>query len=464
MEPTPPGNENRTGELLAVLDRVELIVKQLVTAGSQAFLYSGAHPAVREYIERAFGTIGEILARRESFAVSAREGMLVYENIPLYRLSVSARKFVDYLEARKIHGIIIARGLAIEELVGFVEVLVSPSVQVRGRDEFNRELERRGVKAITVMEIKKEEEKGRPARKPQAVYEETVRLMRAFTKAALTGKELDLPGADSLVSEISELAAKDPRAMLDLSAIRDFDEHAFTHAAHVCVLSTSLAALMGVRRARLAAICRAAMLHDIGKLAFPAETLFAPGEPDPATAELLRRHPLEGARALLEGVEARPLAVAVAYEHHMRYDLAGYPARPDGVRPHPVSLLVQIVDAYDNLTARRPGRLPLSRPAALERIAEEAGSTYDPAIAKGFLAMMGCYVPGTIVELDGGEIGVVEEVRGNDPARPVARMLGRGTPGGLRDLGEKDAGGAFRWSIRRPLGAERVPPPEEEES
>jgi len=459
MEPTHPVDEHRTDELLAILDRIELIVKQLVTAGSQAFLYSGAHPAVRE---RAFGTIGEILARRESFAVSAREGMLVYENIPLYRLSVSARKFIDYLEARKIHGIIIARGLTIEELVDFVEILVSPSVQARGRDEFNRELERRGVKAITAMEIKKEEEKPGPARTPQAVYEETVRLMRAFTKAALTGKELDLPGADSLVSEISELAAKDPRAMLDLSAIREFDEHAFTHAAHVCVLSTSLAALLGVRRARLAAICRAAMLHDIGKMAFPAETLFSSGEPDPATAELLRRHPLEGARALLEGLEARPLAVAVAYEHHMRYDLAGYPARPDGVRPHPVSLLVQIVDAYDNLTARRPGRLPLSRPAALERIAEEAGSAYDPAIAKGFLAMMGCYVPGTIVELDGGEIGVVEEVRGSDPARPAARMLGQEGPGGLRDLGEKDAGGLFRWSIRRPLGAERVPPLEAE--
>lgn len=132
--------------------------------------------------------------------------------------------------------------------------------------------------------------------------------------------------------------------------------------------------------------------------------------------------------------------MAVAYEHHMRYDLAGYPARPDGVRPHPVSLLVQIVDAYDNLTARRPGRLPLSRPAALERIAEEAGSAYDPAIAKGFLAMMGCYVPGTIVELDGGEIGVVEEVRGSDPARPAARMLGQEGPGACGIWGRRTRG------------------------
>jgi len=457
MEAPRAKREEMTAELLSVLDKIELIVKQMVTAGSQAFLYSGEHPAVREYVERAFVTMQEILLRKESFAISTREGMLVYENIPLYRLSMSARKFIDYLEAKKVHGMIVARGLAFEELLKFVEVLVSPAVRVQGREEFNKELERRGVRAITVMELKKEDEKEWSAREPKVVYEEAVRLMRAFAHAAIKGKKFPFNESDILVSEIAEIVAKDPRAMLDLASIRDFDEHAFTHATNVCVLSTAFAALFGEDRARLAPVCQAALLHDIGKLSLPSEILLTQGEPDAAEAELLRRHPIEGARALEEADAARPLAVAVAFEHHMQYDLKGYPKPGADDRPHPVSMLVQVADAYDNLTAPRPGRAPLSRVRAMEEIAAGAGTVFDPAIVKGFLAMMGYYVPGALVELDAGEVAVVEAMHGDDPSRPAVKVLRGGEPGARIDLREKSAAGGYRKTILRPLGREEAP-------
>ncbi len=454
MEAPRSKREEMTADLLSILDNIELIVKQMVTAGSQAFLYSGEHPAVREYVERAYTTMREILVRKESFAISAREGMLVYENIPLYRLSMSARKFIDYLEAKKIHGMIVARGLAFEELLRFVEVLVSPAVRVQGREEFNKELAGRGVRAITVMEIKKEDEKEWAAREPKVVYEEVVRLMRAFAHAAIRKKKFPFGESDVLVSEIAEIVSKDPRAMLDLVSIRDFDEHAFTHAANVCVLVTAFAALYGADRPRLAPICQAALLHDIGKLSLPPEIFLGGGEPTPGQAEILRRHPVEGARALEEAEGARPLAVVVAFEHHIQYDRKGYPATKAGHRPLPISLLVQTADAYDNLTAPLRGRPPLTRVGALEEIAAGAGTVFDAAIVKGFLGMMGYYVPGTLVELDTGEVAVVEEMRGDNPSRPTVKILRGGERGARIDLAEKGPGGEYRKTVRRPLGGE----------
>lgn len=444
--------EEMTADMLAVLDKIELIVKQMVTAASQASLYSAEHPAVREFAERAYATMREILVRKESFAVSTREGMLVYENIPLYRLSMSARKFIDYLEARKVNGLIVARGLVLEELLKYIEVLVSPAVRVQGRDEFNKELAQRGVRAITAIEFKKDEEKGGGVREPKVVYEETVRLMRLLTKSAIKGKGLAIADSDGLVSEIAEIVAKDPRAMLDLTTIRDFDEHSFTHAANVCVLATAFAALFIEDHARLAPICQAALLHDIGKLSLPPEILFKQGALTAAETGLLRRHPAEGARTLEEAEGARPLAVAAAFEHHMQYDLNGYPTPAPGVRPHPVSLLVQVADAYDNLTTPRPGRAPLARSSALAEIAAGAGTVFDPAIVKGFFAMMGFYVPGTLVELDGGDVAVVEAMPADAPSRPAVKVLRGKEPGARIDLREKDAAGGFRRSVRRPVG------------
>lgn len=452
MEAQRAKREDITTDLLVILDHIELIVKQMVTAGSQAFLYSGEHPAVREYVERAYATMRDILAGKESFAISAREGMLVYENVPLYRLSMSARKFIDYLEAKKVHGMIVARGLAFEELLKFVEVLVSPAVKVQGRVEFNKELERREVRHITVMELKKEDDEEWSAREPKVVYEDTVRLMRLFTRAAIKGKGLDVAESDGLVSEIADIVARDPRAMLDLASIRDCDDHAFTHAANVCVLATSFTALFAEDRVRLTQVCQAAMLHDIGKLSLPPGIFLKQGEPDAGELELLRRHPLEGARALEEAEGVRPLAVAVAFEHHMQYDLKGYPAPAADASPHAVSLLVQVADAYDNLTAPRPWREPLPRPRALAEIAAGAGAVFDPAIVKGFLAMMGYFVPGTFVELDGGEVAVVEAMHVDDPARPAVKIVRGGQPGARVDLREKGDAGGYRRTIVRPLG------------
>ncbi|MCX6339949.1 MAG: HD domain-containing protein [Candidatus Aureabacteria bacterium] len=376
-------------ERLAALDRIELIVKQIVTAGSQVALYADDHPAVREYAERAYSTMGEILTGSESFTVSAREGMLLYENIPLYRLSVCARKFTDLFEAKKIHGMVVKRGLQLDELLKFIAVLMASPEKFQGRDEINRELIRRGVRHIEVMQLSKEDEETALARQPRIVYQDAVQLMRQVARSIMMGRAIAMGEVDSLIGEISRMIAKEPRAVLALTMIKDYDEPTFTHSVNVCILATALASLFIKDAGRLRQLCQAALLHDVGKILIPPEIISKTTGLDEMEWAVVRRHPAEGARMLEETGGVGPLSAVIAFEHHMRYDMSGYPRSQAIRRPHPMSLLVQIVDVYEALTAERPYRMPISPEDAMSEIASGAGTVFEPSLLKEFFSMMG---------------------------------------------------------------------------
>jgi HD-GYP domain-containing protein (c-di-GMP phosphodiesterase class II) len=378
-----------SADLLAVLDGIELIVKQIVTAASQVALYAVDHPAVREYAECAYSTMGDILGRKKSFTISIREGMLVYESIPLYRLSVSARKFIELFEAKKIHGMMVKRGLPLGELLQFIAVLVEPPDKLQGRDQVNRELARRGVKHIEVMQASKEEEESRVAREPRIIYEDSVQTVRRFARSVMKRDAIDVKGVEGLSREISAKAQKDRHAMLDLTRAGDYDEYAYMHPVNVCILATSLAALFTTDAAVLAKLCKAALLHDVGKNLIPPEILSKAGELNEEEWAFVRRHPADGARILEEAEGAGPLAAIVAFEHHMRYDMSGYPASRMVRRVHPLCLLVQVANAYDAMVSERPYRASMSRERALAEMASGAGTAFEPTVLREFIKMMG---------------------------------------------------------------------------
>lgn len=391
MEAPREKREVMSEDLLAILDRIELIVKQFVTAGSQAAIYVPDHPAAREYIERAYETVKEILTRKASFAVSVREEMLIYENIPLYRLSITARKFIDLLKGRRIHGMIIRRDVTVEEIAAFIGVLVAPPGTLQGREEVNRELARRGVRRVEAIELPEEEEWiARPARE---IYKDAVHLMRAIGHSVYTGKRFDTGEVAALAGEIAQAASADPNAMIGLASIKGRDEDLFNHSANVSVLATSLASLFFKEKAALQRLAQAALLHDIGKLLIPPEILAKAGPLDEREMGIVRRHPVDGARMLEESEGADRLAVVVAFEHHMGYDMKGYPAAEGIAKPHPMSLAVQIANVYDAMTSNRTYRPARAPAAALSQMLAGAGTVFEPRLLRAFAGLMGAYPP-----------------------------------------------------------------------
>ena len=142
-----------------------------------------------------------------------------------------------------------------------------------------------------------------------------------------------------------------------------------------------------------------ALFHDIGKIGIPASILMKPG---PLTSEeraLIERHPELGERILApidQLAEVRPIVRAC----HERYDGQGY---PDQLRGEEIPLEARIIfvcDAYHAMTSDRPYRAALATDEALRRLAEAAGSQFDPRVIEACLRVLARPSPGADVSAD----------------------------------------------------------------
>ncbi len=128
-----------------------------------------------------------------------------------------------------------------------------------------------------------------------------------------------------------------------------------------------------------------ALLHDIGKLAVHPHILNKPDKLDAEEWEVIKNHPLEGARltAPLAGWLGQ-WANTIA-EHHEKFDGSGYPY---GLAGDEISLggrIVAVADCYDTMTAVRSYKSAMSPAAARAELAACAGTHFDPQVVRAFL-------------------------------------------------------------------------------
>ncbi len=190
----------------------------------------------------------------------------------------------------------------------------------------------------------------------------------------------------------SALQESEDVALALAQAIASRDGYADGHVARVCTLASELGEAAGLSGVEQVAVCKGAMLRDIGKLYVPDYILQKPGPLDAEERACVHEHPITGAHLLLDagnGItasrESLALVVSAIRSHHERLDGSGY---PDGLSGSDVPLLARIVaiaDVYAALTAERPYRAALPAPQAVRVLKEMAGPGLDPELVSLFL-------------------------------------------------------------------------------
>ena len=136
----------------------------------------------------------------------------------------------------------------------------------------------------------------------------------------------------------------------------------------------------------------AALLHDVGKVAVPAEILDKPAALSPAEWRTVVQHPRLG-QVILEHAAALRDAVPIILHHHERYAGHGYPY---GLRAKEIPLgarIVAIADAYDAMISDRPYRRAISHQAAIAELREHAGTQFDPELVGLFCDLYATRAP-----------------------------------------------------------------------
>jgi putative two-component system response regulator len=156
----------------------------------------------------------------------------------------------------------------------------------------------------------------------------------------------------------------------------------FQRIAHYAKL---LAQAAGARPAACEMIEKAAPLHDIGKLAVPAEILRRNGPLSAPDWERMQRHPEYGAAIIgQQGDPLLDLARVIALTHHEHWDGSGYPKGLRGEAIPWAGRLVAVVDAFEAMTTTQFYREPSSIEQAAQEILRCAGTIYDPKLAEAF--------------------------------------------------------------------------------
>jgi HD-GYP domain-containing protein (c-di-GMP phosphodiesterase class II) len=153
----------------------------------------------------------------------------------------------------------------------------------------------------------------------------------------------------------------------------------------VAVLAMALGERLELGSGLVRSLGTAGLMHDLGKVRIPHDILVKPGAFSDSEREVMRRHPVDGARLLLERQKGMELAAVVAYEHHIMLNGDGYPHLHFGRECHYASKLVHVCDVYDALCTNRPYREAWTSEIALSYLEEKATVEFDPTTFCGMM-------------------------------------------------------------------------------
>ncbi|MGE0593072.1 MAG: HD-GYP domain-containing protein [Vicinamibacterales bacterium] len=195
---------------------------------------------------------------------------------------------------------------------------------------------------------------------------------------------LDVDSLEQVLEPLAGLTEAREQAMIPLASLRTHDEYTATHITNVAVLSMALAEAVGLPASTVRDLGVAALLHDIGKLRVDPSILNNPGRLDAAALAIIRRHPEDGARMLMETPGVPRLAIIVAFEHHIHVSGGGYPSVPAGWRVNLASSITHVCDVYDALRTNRPYRAGLEHSAILDTMQKDRGTVFAPGLLDAF--------------------------------------------------------------------------------
>lgn len=399
-------------------------------------LFPPAHVAVKNAVSEAFIRLDVMLKEKDSVTFKFNENFMVYLN---YKVNIGERrdKAVNFLREKflrlQVDEVEFCNGLTKRELSLFGGFLQSAGSEGGNfTDEWleitnikirhNRGYYEEGDIGETVPSSKKSENKSNQVKKSKYGQSKMVRIISGvLVHMSKIGQKEGRDSAGRLL-KLVEKEGRNSSSIMLLSSLRDFDDYTFSHSVNVAVISTAIGRWLGFSEEAVDDLGIAALMHDMGKIYIPRQILHKKGRLTPKEWLEVKKHPLYGYRILREE-NVDHLACRVAYEHHMRYDLKGYPVPKSNINLHNYSHIVRIADSYDALTTNRPYRKQLNPFDAVKLMCGGRGSEFHPHFLDVFLNVLGNIPVGTILKLDSGEIAVVIRVNEEYGKLPTVRIL-----------------------------------------
>jgi response regulator RpfG family c-di-GMP phosphodiesterase len=165
------------------------------------------------------------------------------------------------------------------------------------------------------------------------------------------------------------------------NSIEARDKYTRGHTERVWSFATAIASQLGWPPERKLELRMGAILHDIGKIAIPDRILNKQGLLTTEEFEVMKRHPVQGAR-IVEGIPFLEPALPYILYHHERYDGKGYPYGLKGEEIPIQGRLLAVADTLDAVSSDRPYRKGKRFSEAVEEVIRCSQSQFDPGMVE----------------------------------------------------------------------------------
>ena len=426
------------------------LVRRLAAAIRGATLYSPNHPLVQRGVDALVGLCASLSQKTDSIVIGFIGDEVVVNAERLPKAAAALVGFARDMREREIEKITIQRGVTREELRTFIFELP----EKRASLPLATRLQQKGVSRIVIgrLSVEKDDDQGTGIVAARQIYGTAVETAEQLWHAAKAGDKPDPGAARKIIDSLAKLVGGDRTSLLALTALKKYDNYTFTHMVNVSVLAMAQARSLNMDGTLLREFGFAALMHDIGKVQTPQEVLNNPGKLSKEEFDIMQRHVVDGAHILRRTPEMPALAPIVAFEHHLRQDLSGYPAKIGHRKLNLCTQIVSIADVYDALRSNRVYREGMASDRIKSIMAKKDDPAFNQKLLRRFINLVGMYPVGSLVRLNTEQIGVVTHEHPSDPFRPQVKIV-RDRDGGeleeslLVNTWEPDGRGDFTWAV-----------------
>lgn len=236
------------------------------------------------------------------------------------------------------------------------------------------------------------------------------------------GKVVNVEAVMPLVEEITASIDRNKGALISLARLKTQDDYTYMHSIAVCAMMAALAKELGLSSREIKQAGLAGLLHDIGKVAIPLTVLNKPGALTDAEFQLVKQHPEQGYKLLIQAGITDTVALDVCLHHHEKINGSGYPEKLIGDKISFFAKMGAICDVYDAITSTRPYKAGWEPSVSLKRMAQWDGH-FDEAIFKAFVKSVGIYPIGSVVLLKSKRLAVVVDQSEKSLLHPIVKVF-----------------------------------------
>lgn len=228
---------------------------------------------------------------------------------------------------------------------------------------------------------------------------------------------------ERIASDLVDFILDKEQYTLTILEIKSFDSYTYSHSINVSALATLIGLQLGYNTISLKELSLAGLMHDFGKLDVPINILNKPAPLNSFEFEIMKKHPEYGVNRLKNSMRISMTVLDGIGSHHERYDGSGYPNHLDSYNIPLCGRIIAVADVFDALTTSRVYRPAMSTKNALDYMASNSGSHFDPYIIDAFFKTVCVYPLGSMVKLSDASIAVVIENISGHMLDPVVKIL-----------------------------------------